>query len=65
MLTIIAKEAGMDMAGARAAIATMKFPSVEEQLSDKWFGGAVQTFVGGVAGVFKDAGIRNLRCVSR
>lgn len=56
MLTIIAREAGMDLEGARSAISTMKFPSLEEQLSDKWFGGAVQTFMGGVANVFKEAG---------
>lgn len=56
MLEIIAKEAGMDLKSAKSAIATMKFPSIEEQLSSKWFGGAVQTFMGGVADVFKDAG---------
>lgn len=56
MLAIIAKEAGMDMEAAKTAISTMKFPSLEEQLSEKWFGGAAQTFMGGVAQVFKDAG---------
>ncbi|MEO9874940.1 MAG: ABC transporter substrate-binding protein [Anderseniella sp.] len=56
MLEVIAKEAGMDLAAAKTAIATMKFPSVEEQLSEKWLGGGVQTFMGGVAGVFKEAG---------
>ena len=56
MLAVIAKEAGMTLEGAKEAISTMKFPSVEEQLSEKWFGGAAQTFMGGVAKVFKDAG---------
>lgn len=56
MIAIVAKEAGMDLADAKSAVSTMKFPSIEEQLSDKWFGGAVQTFMGGVADVFKEAG---------
>lgn len=56
MLAVIAKEAGMELDAAKTAISTMKFPSIEEQLSDKWFGGAIQTFMGGVATVFKDAG---------
>lgn len=46
----------MDLAAAKTAIATMKFPSIEEQLSEKWFGGGIQSFMGGVAGVFKEAG---------
>ena len=56
MLKILAKEAGMDLAAAKTAIATMKFPPLKEQLSEKWMGGGVQTFMGGVAKVFKDAG---------
>ncbi len=56
LIKVIAKEAGMTVEGAKDAVATMKFPSIEEQLSDKWFGGAVQTFMGGVAQVFKEAG---------
>lgn len=56
MLKVIAKEAGMTLDGAKDAIATMKFPSIEEQLSEKWFGGAAQEFMGGVANVFKEAG---------
>lgn len=56
MLKVIAKEAGMDLEGARSAIATMKFPSVQEQLSNKWFGGSAQTFMKGVADVFVEAG---------
>lgn len=56
MLKIIAKEAGLDLEAARASISTMKFPSVDEQLSEKWFGGNAQTFMKGVADVFVTAG---------
>jgi taurine transport system substrate-binding protein len=56
MLPVIAKDAGMDLEATRAFIATMEFPSVEEQLSAKWLGGSAQNFMLGVAKVFKDAG---------
>lgn len=56
MLSVIAKEAGMDLDAAKDAIATMKFPPIEEQLSEKWLGGNAQTFMKGVADVFVDAG---------
>lgn len=55
MLEVIAKESGMDLKDAEAAIATMAFPDVEEQLSEKWLGGGVQTFMKGVADVFVEA----------
>ncbi|MGH1483949.1 MAG: ABC transporter substrate-binding protein [Geminicoccales bacterium] len=56
MLKVVATEAGMDLDAAKAAISTMAFPSVDEQLSEKWFGGNVQTFMKGVADVFVEAG---------
>ncbi len=56
MLEVIAKDAGMSLDAAKSAISTMKFPSTEDQLSEKWLGGGVQKFMGGVANVFKDAG---------
>ncbi|QBF33098.1 ABC transporter substrate-binding protein [Thalassococcus sp. S3] len=56
MLAVIAQEAGMDVEAARGAISTMKFPSVDEQLSEKWLGGNAQTFMKGVADVFVEAG---------
>jgi taurine transport system substrate-binding protein len=56
MLKVIAKEAGMDLEGARSAISTMKFPPVDEQLSKTWLGGNAQTFMKGVADVFVEAG---------
>jgi taurine transport system substrate-binding protein len=56
MLKIIAREAGMDLASAKSAIATMKFPSAKDQLSEAWLGGNAQTFMKGVADVFVEAG---------
>ncbi|UWQ90684.1 ABC transporter substrate-binding protein [Aliisedimentitalea scapharcae] len=56
MLAVIAKESGMDIDSARSAISTMKFPGVEEQLSQTWLGGNAQTFMKGVADVFVTAG---------
>lgn len=56
MLEKIAKESGMDIEGAKASIATFRFPSPEEQLSDKWLGGNAATFMKGVADVFVAAG---------
>ncbi len=56
MLPVIAKDAGMDEAETAATIATFTFPSVDEQLNEKWLGGGAQSFMGGVADVFKTAG---------
>ena len=55
MLEVMAKEAGMDFDAARGAIDTMSFPDLEEQLSKKWLGGGIQTFMKGVADVFVEA----------
>lgn len=56
MLSVIAESSGMDLEAARASIGTMKFPSIEEQLSDKWLGSNAATFMKGVADVFVEAG---------
>ena len=56
MLAVIAKDAGMDAPDAGASLETFAFSSVEEKLSEKWLGGGVQSFMTGVAQVFKDAG---------
>lgn len=56
MLPIIAKDTGMDDAAAAASLATFSFPTIEEQLSPKWFGGGAQNFMKGVADVFVTAG---------
>jgi len=55
-LAIIAKESGMDIEATRASISTMKFPTIEEQLSDAWLGSSGATFMKGVADVFVEAG---------
>ncbi len=56
MLAVIAEQAGMDLDAAKGAIATMAFPSIEEQLSSAWFGGNAAPFLKGVADVFVEAG---------
>lgn len=56
MLAVIAEQSGMDMEAARSAIGTMKFPSVEDQLSEAWLGGNAAPFLKGVADVFVAAG---------
>ncbi len=56
MLALIARESGMDLEATRASISTMAFPSVEDQLTDKWLGGGVPVFMKGVADVFVEAG---------
>ncbi|MFA3919215.1 taurine ABC transporter substrate-binding protein [Ruegeria hyattellae] len=56
MLPVIAKDAGMDEADTQATIATFTFPSVEDQLGDKWLGGGAQDFMKGVADVFVTSG---------
>ena len=56
MLPVIAQDAGMDVEATAATMATFVFPSVEEQLSGAWLGGAAQDFMKGVAGVFVEAG---------
>ncbi|MFK7857197.1 MAG: ABC transporter substrate-binding protein [Granulosicoccus sp.] len=56
MLAVIAENSGMDLEAARSAIATMKFPSIEEQLSEAWLGGNAAIFMKGVADVFVEAG---------
>ncbi len=55
-LAVIAEQAGMDLEAARSSIATMKFPTVDEQLSETWLGGNAATFMKGVADVFVEAG---------
>ncbi|MCB1313476.1 MAG: ABC transporter substrate-binding protein [Sedimentitalea sp.] len=56
MLPVIAKDSGMDEQATRDFMATFTFPSIEEQLSEKWLGGGAQTFMKGVADVFVQAG---------
>lgn len=56
MLAKIAQESGMDLEAARGSIATMKFPSVADQMSDAWLGMNAASFMKGVADVFVEAG---------
>lgn len=56
MLPVIAKDSGMDETATAETIATFVFPSVEDQLSEKWLGGGSQAFMSGVADVFVQAG---------
>lgn len=56
MLEVIAEDSGMDLEATKSTIETFVFPSVEEQLSDKWLGGGSQEFMKGVAQVFKESG---------
>lgn len=56
MLPVIAKDSGMDETSTAETLATFVFPSVEDQLSDKWLGGGSQAFMQGVANVFVEAG---------
>ncbi|MFK7879798.1 ABC transporter substrate-binding protein [Roseobacter sp.] len=56
MLGVIAEQSGLDLDGAKAAISTMKFPGLDEQLSEKWLGGNAQSYMKGVADVFVEAG---------
>lgn len=56
MLPVIAKDAGMDEEATASTMATFKFPGVDEQLSERWLGGAAQNFMKGVADVFVGAG---------
>ena len=56
MLPVIARDAGMDDEATATFLETVRFPSVEEQLTEKWLGGTVQAYLKGVADVFVDAG---------
>ncbi|MFO6463190.1 ABC transporter substrate-binding protein [Jannaschia sp. KMU-145] len=56
MIPVIAQDAGMDEDATRETMATFVFPSVDDQLGERWLGGGAQSFMDGVAGVFKDAG---------
>ncbi|UWR22769.1 ABC transporter substrate-binding protein [Sulfitobacter sp. S190] len=56
MVSVIARDAGMDEDATADTMATFVFPTVAEQLSDKWLGGGSQEFMDGVAQVFLEAG---------
>lgn len=56
MMPVIAKAAGMDIDATKATLAGFVFPTIEEQLSDKWLGGGTQKFLKEVADFFVKQG---------
>ncbi len=56
MLPVIANDAGMDVDATAETMATFVFPSVSDQLSASWLGGAAPDFMKGVADVFVESG---------
>ena len=56
MIPVIAQDSGMDEQAVRDFMATFTFPSIEDQLSQKWLGGNAAEFMKGVAQVFVEAG---------
>jgi taurine transport system substrate-binding protein len=56
MLAVIAEQSGMDVEATRASMATFEFPTIQQQLSEKWLGGNAASFMKGVADVFVEAG---------
>ncbi|MBI1383859.1 MAG: taurine ABC transporter substrate-binding protein [Rhizobiales bacterium] len=56
MIPVIAKDAGMDEVATKATLDNFHFPTVDEQLGEKWFGGGTPTFVKGVADFFVSTG---------
>ncbi len=56
MIPVIAQDSGMDETATAETMATFVFPSIEDQLSEKWLGGGAQAFMQGVAGVFVETG---------
>ncbi len=57
MLPVVAKAAGMDEDSTKQTLAGFVFPTVEEQLSDKWLGGGTQMFLKEVADFFVEQGV--------
>lgn len=55
MLPVIAKDSGMDDDATKSTLDGFIFPSVEDQLGEKWLGGGAQTFMKGVADIFVGA----------
>ncbi len=56
MLEVIAADAGMEVDAAASSLETFVFPSIEDQLSEKWLGGGSQVFLKEVGDFFVDTG---------
>ena len=52
MLPAIAKQSGQDIEGSRAMLELFSFPTRDQQLSDDWMGGTVQTFIDEIAAFY-------------
>lgn len=57
MLPVVAKAAGMDEDATKSTLAGFVFPTVDEQLSEKWLGGGTQMFLKEVADFFVEQGV--------
>ena len=55
-LPTIAKQSGQALEDSRAMVDLFVFPSRDEQLSDAWMGGTVQTFINQVAAFYVEQG---------
>lgn len=56
MIPVIAQAAGMDESATKDTMAGFSFPTIEEQLSEKWLGGGTQKFLKEVADFFVQQG---------
>lgn len=56
MMPVIANAAGMDEDATAATLKGFSFPTIEEQLSEKWLGGGTQKFLKEVADFFVEQG---------
>ncbi len=56
MLAVISQAAGMDVKATKETMAEFVFPTVEEQLSEKWLGGGTQRFLKEVGDFFVEQG---------
>lgn len=56
MLPVIAQAAGMDLDATGETLDAFGFPTMEEQLSEAWMGGGLQTFLKEVADFFAEHG---------
>ncbi len=55
-LPAIAKQSGQDLEVSRDMVGLFEFPTRDEQLSDAWMGGTVQTFINEVAAFYVEQG---------
>lgn len=56
MLPVVAKAAGMDEDATKTTMANFNFPTIEQQVSEKWLGGGTQKYLKEVADFFVEQG---------